>query len=594
MDVVQNEGPFSIVLRTAWGGSWRRFSQPHHVVIAREPARVPDALAEVDAAVRDGSYAAGFVTYEAAAGFGLPVREPDTRLPLVCFGLFNEHGIENLARLPPASAGALGEWTPSVDHDQYMRAIGEIKDRIAAGDTYQINYTFRLTAPFSGDPAAIMHDLQAAQAGHWSAYIDLGDYVICSASPELFFNLEGARLTCRPMKGTWPRGFWPAQDAERGKELRRSAKNRAENVMIVDMTRNDLGRVAETGSVRPVSLFDVERYPLQWQMTSTVEASAEDPSLVTLFAGMFPCGSITGAPKHSSMGVIRELESTPRGIYTGAIGYLSPGGRGHFNVAIRTVVFDRGAGRAEFGVGSGVVWDSVDLDEYEECLLKARMLGAARVASGGAASYVVADPPGFQLLEALLWTPARGFVRIDAHLTRLRGSAECFGFLCDTAEIRSLLNAAVEDLRGPAKLRILLEHDGSVLCEAIDLLRLKEPRRIALAAEPVDRHDVFLYHKTTNRGVYERARASRPEADAVILWNDVGEVADATDSNVVIRRGGVKITPPIECGLLPGIERAKLLASGEIVESRITKAELERAEEIWLINSVRGWMKAEL
>ena len=358
--------------------------------------------------------------------------------------------------------------------------------------------------------------------------------------------------------------------------------------MIADMVRNDLGRVARVGSVRPVSLFDVERYPLQWQMVSTIDAAVNQPSLNRLFGAMFPCASITGAPKHSAMQIIRELESTPRGIYTGAIGYVTPGGRAHFSVAIRTVVIDRAAGIAEFGVGSGVVWDSTDQDEYDECLLKARMLGSARTA--GIAAYIVPDPPDFRLLETIGWTPAAGFALLDAHMDRLRASAACFGFACDVGEVRDLLAGAVEDLRGPAKVRVLLEADGSLLCEAVDLLPLSSPLRVALAPEPVDRHDVFLYHKTTRRAVYDRARASRPEADAVILWNADGEVTEGTDANLVILSNEVKITPPVECGLLPGTSRGALLASGEIAESRITIEQLREADEVWLVNSVRGWM----
>jgi para-aminobenzoate synthetase/4-amino-4-deoxychorismate lyase len=601
---VQNDRTIDIVLRTPWGGPWRRFGRPARVITARDSQDVRAVLQMVDDAVREGSYAAGFVTYEAAGAFGLPVRDVDGALPLVCFGIFPPDNVETLWRLPSSREATLGAWQPSIDHASYVSAIEAIKTRIEAGDTYQINFTFRLTAAFAGDPWAVMRALHAGQAGPWSAYVDTGDRVICSASPELFFSLEGKRLTCRPMKGTWPRGYWPEQDAARGEELRRSEKNRAENIMIVDMVRNDLGRVAGTGSVRPVSLFDVERYPLQWQMTSTVVAAAEQRSLVDVFEAMFPCGSITGAPKHSSMRIIRDLETTPRGIYTGAIGYVSPRGRAHFSVAIRTVVLDRAAGQAEFGVGSGVVWDSVDRDEYDECLLKARVLGSAgpwvrvpeQSPAGGSAgaSYVIGDPPHFRLLETILWTPHGGFTLLDAHLDRLCASAACFGFVCDLDEVRPLIDGVVEDLRGPAKLRVMLEAEGAVVCEAVDLNPLPDPLRVALAADPVDPSNVFLYHKTTSRTVYDYARASRPDADAVILWNEAGLITEATESNIVIARDGVKVTPPVGCGLLPGVKRAELLTSGEIVEAVITKDDLHRADAIWLINSVRGWMRCEI
>jgi para-aminobenzoate synthetase/4-amino-4-deoxychorismate lyase len=580
-----------LLVRTPWHGPWRRFSDPVRIIEVRHVSGVRKALRAIDEAVRAGSYAAGFVTYEAAAAFGLPTGPGDGRLPLVCFGIFPPDRSERLARLPAAGRAEFGDWEPSIDHAAYLEAIRSIKARIEAGDTYQINFTFRLRAAFAGDPMAAMRDLYDAQAGRWSAYAETGDYAICSASPELFYQLENERVICQPMKGTWPRGLWPAQDLARGEALRASAKNRAENVMIADMVRNDLGRVARVGSVRPVSLFDIERYPLQWQMVSTIDAAVNQPSLNRLFGAMFPCGSITGAPKHSSMQIIRELESTPRGIYTGAIGYVTPGGRAHFSVAIRTVVIDRAAGAAEFGVGSGVVWDSVDQDEYDECLLKARMLGGGQPAATPA--YIVTEPPAFRLLETIGWTPDGGFALLDAHMDRLLGSAECFGFACDVDEVRDLLAGAVEDLRGPARVRVLLEADGSVLCEAVDLLPLPSPLRVALAPDPVDRRDLFLYHKTTRRAVYDRARASRPGADAVILWNAEGQVTEATDASIVVGRNGVKVTPPIECGLLPGTLRGALLASGEIVESPVTVDELRGAAEIWLVNSVRGWMRCD-
>jgi para-aminobenzoate synthetase/4-amino-4-deoxychorismate lyase len=299
------------------------------------------------------------------------------------------------------------------------------------------------------------------------------------------------------------------------------------------------------------------------------------------------------------MEIIRELETTPRGIYTGAIGYLSPHGRSHFNVAIRTVVVDRASRHAQFGVGSGIVWDSVDRDEYEECVLKAAMVTgfappASAASAGSAASYVVDDPPGFRLLETMRWTPDGGFALLERHLRRLRESAACFGFVCDIEEVRRLLNDSVQDLRGPAKVRVMLEEDGDVLCEAVDLVAIAEPVRIALAGNPVHKTDVFLYHKTTNRGPYQRARAARPGADAVVLWNEDGQITEATESNLVILRDGVKVTPPVDAGLLPGTMRAELLDSGEIVEGRISIEALSNAERIWLINSVRGWMRAVL
>jgi para-aminobenzoate synthetase/4-amino-4-deoxychorismate lyase len=385
-----------------------------------------------------------------------------------------------------------------------------------------------------------------------------------------------------------PRGLWAAADRQQAERLVTSEKQQAENVMVVEIVRNDLGRVADIGTVQVAALFVAERYPLQWQMTSRVEARTGKGSLLHLYEALFPAGSVTGAPKYSSMGIIRDLETAPRGIYTGAIGYMSPRGRGHFNVAIRTIVIDRRTGLAEFGVGSGVVGDSVERDEYDECLLKASLL-----LTRPPESYAAGPHPDFQLLETIGWAPEAGFTLLDRHLSRLQESAECFGFACDVPEVRALLDTAVADLAGPARLRVLLSRDGAIVCEGADLgAPIGRPLRAALAADPIDPASVFLYHKTTVRDVYEHARASRLDAEAVLLWNPSGEVTEATEANVVVEIGGEIVTPPIECGLLGGTLRAELLATGVIRERPVRVDDLARATSVWLINSVRGWMPA--
>ena len=584
--------PFEVRLRTARGREWRTFREPVRVVRAVRVDEVARCLAEVDRAVRrEGCYAAGFVGYEAAAAFGLPTGtlSPDG-LPLACFGLFHPDSVTSERALPAGGAYHTGPWRASMDRAAYAEAIGRIKARIESGDTYQISFTFRLTAPFAGDPIALLRDLDLAQDGPWGAYVDDGRFAICSASPELFFRVDGDRIECRPMKGTAPRGLWAAADRQQAERLVTSEKQQAENVMIVDMVRNDLGRVADIGTVQVAALFVAEQYPLQWQMTSRVEARTSKRSLLQLFEALFPSGSVTGAPKHSSMGIIHELETAPRGIYSGAIGYMSPRSRGHFNVAIRTIAIDRRTGEAEFGVGSGVVWDSVESDEYDECLLKASIL-----LTRPPGSYAAGPHPDFQLLETIGWAPDAGFARLERHLSRLQESAECFGFSCDVAEVRIVLENAVADLAGPARLRVLLSRDGAIVCEGADLsMPAGRPLRAALAADPIDPASVFLYHKTTMRVLHERARASRPDAEAVLLWNASGEVTEGTEANVVVEIGGEKVTPPIECGLLGGTLRAELLASGEIREGRVQIGDLPRATSLWLINSVRGWMPATL
>ena len=570
-----------LLLRTPWDGPWLSFQNPSAVITACEPGDVRRCLDEAERASRDGFYAAGFVTYEAAAAFGLPVHAPvPGGLPLACFGIFPRENVHRTAAVEFHGDG-FADWTASIDRDEYACAFRRIKEHIASGDTYQLNFTFRLRAPFDGDARALFADLVAAQRGAWSAYVDLGTHAICSASPELFFSLNGGRVECRPMKGTMPRGLTSAADVLQADRLHTSAKNRSENVMIVDLIRNDLGRIARVGSVIVDSLFDVERYPRHWQMTSTVTADVDDTGLAEIFAALFPSGSVTGAPKQRSMEIIRALEPAPRGMYTGAIGMIDPLGRSHFNVAIRSVTIDRTRQQAEFGVGSGIVWESIERNEYDECQIKAAILTTRE--------------PAFRLLETLKWEAESGFVLLDRHLDRLHQSADYFAFRGPIVDVRATLERALSGRARAAKVRVLFAQDGEVECEVLDLGPvLESPLRVALAASPVSAGDVFLYHKTTQRAVYERARASRPDVDAVLLWNEDGEMTEGTETNLVVELDGRRVTPPVECGLLAGTMRAELLARGEIAEERVPKAALARATRMWLINSVRGWMEAEL
>jgi para-aminobenzoate synthetase/4-amino-4-deoxychorismate lyase len=574
-------GPTALV-RTPWHGPWRCFARPDAIFEAYRVADVRPCLSAAEAAVRrTNGFAVGLVTYEAAAAFGLPTRDAaDGSLPLAWFALFQSDQVSSLGAIPTRGSHEAGPWRASISADDYEASIDRIRAHIECGDTYQLNYTWRLSSPFDGDPLSLLAELDAAQRGQWSAYLDLGRHAICSASPELFFLRTGSRIECRPMKGTIRRGLSSAGDRKQAAALHASEKNRAENVMVVDMTRNDLGRIARIGSVTVPSLYDVERYPGHWQMTSTVAAEIDPLPLDEIFAALFPSGSVTGAPQHRSVALLRDLESGPRGAYTGAIGYLTPDAA-HFNVAIRTVDVDREAGRAHFGVGSGVVWDSRARDEYEECLVKASILTRR-------------EPP-FDLLESMAWTPADGFQLLDAHVARMTASAEYFGF--DPIDGDSLPDAVSECVRGweaPQKVRVLRARDGRLRCEAVPLETRSDPITLALASAPVRRDDQFLYHKTTRREVYESARRSRPDADAVLLWNEDGEVTEATEANVVVDFDGRLVTPPVECGLLPGVLRADLLAKGTIVEAPVTREALAGAHAVWLINSVRGWMRAVL
>ncbi|MEA2695258.1 MAG: para-aminobenzoate synthetase / 4-amino-4-deoxychorismate lyase [Acidobacteriota bacterium] len=556
------------------------------VVEAWALADVLPALQGVEAAVALGLHAAGFLAYEAAPAFdsALVVREPDGTLPLLRFAIFRERTLG----CPPSVEEAegefsLGAWSPSVSEQRYAEAIHRIREWIAAGDTYQVNHTFRLRAPFTGDiggEAALYARLVLAQRAAYSAHLRCDDFSILSISPELFFRWVGDALTLRPMKGTRPRGRWPAEDDALAAELLESAKDRAENVMIVDLLRSDAGRVALPGSVEVPRLFEVERYETVHQMTSTVEARTRPGTrLSDLFRALFPSGSITGAPKVRTSHLIAELEDSPRGVYTGAVGFVSPG-EAVWNVAIRTLVIDRRTGTAELGVGSGITYDSDAKAEYRECLAKAEFARRA--------------PNDFHLLETLLWEPDGGLFLLGPHLDRLGESARYFGFPFDREEIARRLAEGVSPGATPLRVRLLLARDGGVSVEVSPLPVSEEPVRVALAGEPVDSREPLLYHKTTRREVYERRAAERPDCGDVLLVNERGEVTESTIANLVVEIGGERLTPPLACGLLPGVFRAELLRRGEIRERVLTPADLRRAEAIWLVSSVRRWRRAVL
>jgi para-aminobenzoate synthetase/4-amino-4-deoxychorismate lyase len=572
-----------VVLRDEAAGRWLRFRQPVATVAAGRVEDVRPRLREVAEAVeRRRLHAAGWVAYEAAPAFdaALAVR-PAGPLPLLWFGLFDA---PEPIELPPASAPAPAGWQPDVAPAAYARAFAEIKRRIRAGDTYQVNYSYRLRRDAgTADPWETFLALVHAQRAPFGAYVAAGPWRLCSASPELFFRLDGTRLETRPMKGTAARGLSSAADRAQLAALLASEKERAENLMILDMARNDLGRVARPGTVQALRLCEPEKYPTVWQLTSAVAAET-DASVAEIFTALFPPASIVGAPKARTMEIIAGLETSPRQAYTGAIGFLAPGRRAQFNVAIRTLLADVRSGRAEYGVGGGVVWDS-DLDaEQAECRAKARILSAP------------ARPP-FDLLETLLWTPADGIRLLDLHLARLRESADYFDFPCDLARVRAALADLVRTFpAAPQRLRLRLAADGTPTLQAAPLAPLASDPffRVALARRPVDRNDVFLYHKTTHRRVYEAAKADFPGHDDVILWNEAGEVTESTIANLAAEIDGALCTPPVACGLLPGVARAELLARGVLRERRLSLDDLRGAPRLFLLNSVRGLVPAVL
>ena len=557
-------------------GGRARFTHPVKIITASSLDEVRPALAAVERAAARGFYAAGFVAYEAAPAFdrALKVRPGVPGLPLVWFGVFERASEEE------AGGGGefrVSEWAPSIGRDAYVRSVEAVREAIARGDTYQVNYTLRLRASFGGDDFAFYERLRAAQRTRFGAYVNAGRFRVLSASPELFFRRRGRRVETRPMKGTAPRGRFKEEDETAAARLAASEKNRAENLMIVDLLRNDLGRVAETGTVSVEELFRVERYPTVFQMTSSVACELrEGVRLPDLFAALFPCGSVTGAPKVSTSRIIAALEDEPRGVYCGAVGFVAPGGDAAFNVAIRTVVVDSEAGGAVYGVGGGVTWDSTPGGEYEEALDKTRVL--------------TERAGGFELLETLRLDET-GYCLLEEHLARLEGSAEYFDFRVSVAGAREALRRHADEHGGGGarRVRLLVSADGGVGVESEPLGETPPaPRRVALALTPVDSRDRFLFHKTTRRGVYDARRAERPGVFDVLLWNERGELTEFTNGNLVVELDGGRWTPPRESGLLAGTLRAELLRRGEVSERVLTRDDLSRAERVWFVNGVRG------
>lgn len=571
-------------LRDARTGRWLLFSRPHAVIVANRPEEVGDCLREVERLVsRYGGAAAGYLAYEAAPGCdsALPVH-PDPAFPCLSFGVYPQ---PVPFTLPPVCTPLPSlNWQPTVTKEDYDRAIAKVQAYIAAGDTYQVNYTYRLRTPSSHDP---WHLFATLAGGHeppeYGGFLQTPDWAIVSLSPELFFRREGDTISSIPMKGTISRGLTVAEDLRQAERLANCAKNRAENVMIVDMVRNDLTRIAKPESVHTTDLFALHRYPTLWQMVSTVSARTTAP-LADIFAALFPAASITGAPKNRTMAIIRELETAPRRIYAGTLGFFLPDGRSQFNVAIRTLLVDRHRGVAEYGVGGGITADSTADDEWQETRIKSLICRGRQ--------------PEFSLLETLLWTPEQGYAYLAEHLHRLLGSAAYFAYPCSETALRAALDMAASGFGSDhQRVRLLLDREGRLQTETTPFNPTDGHRtvRVALAPEPIDEGDVFLYHKTTRRELYERLRAAcGPETEDVLLYNRRGEVTETTIANVVVTIDGVEVTPPVHCGLLAGTCRQHLLAAGRLTERILTIEELRNLGTFSLINSVRGRYPAQL
>lgn len=593
------------LLRDADSGRWLRYDDPVDVLSAVTPGDVPDILEEAERrSRRERLHAVGFVTYEAASGFDTALTTlPPGILPPAWFALFRSSAPVSLA--PPAAGATLPfVWSPDLSSDEYLNTIDRIREYIASGDTYQVNFTYRLRSAFDGSDANLPQRLFTAMtagqgagfAAGYGALLETDAWAICCASPELFFTRHGRRLTCRPMKGTAPRGADEQEDADRAHWLRGSAKNRAENLMITDMVRNDIGRIADTGSVHTADLFELERYPTVWQMTSSVHADS-DAGVARIFRALFPAASITGAPKRRTMQIIHEIEQSQRDIYTGALGVIHPNGNAQFNVSIRTALLDKARGQALYGVGGGIVWDSDPAEELEETRTKSHILrppaSPIPVQAASAAPMAAANGDDFALLETLLWEPDGGYFLLEQHLGRLGRSARYFGRPVHWQAVHDSLENLARGLPDvPHRVRLLVGPGLHVQVGASMLSTSPAPARVALTRAAVAvLGNPFICHKTTRRQVYDRAlqeaRALIPEADDAVLVNERGEVTESTIANLVVNLDGTLLTPPLSSGLLAGIYRQYLLDSG-IVQERVLKPDHVRsARAVYLANSVR-------
>jgi para-aminobenzoate synthetase/4-amino-4-deoxychorismate lyase len=580
----------NLVLDFADDGGLRQrlcFTNPVEVIVAKSLSEVRPALRDVEQAAKNSFYSVGYVSYEAAPAFDSAlVAQDGAQMPLVWFAIFQEPTdaamLERSGSTHHPSDDCDQNWEPSVSRDSYRRNISLIRDGIARGDTYQVNYTMRLRGEREGDPFAFYERLRQAQRSRYCAYLDIGSHQILSASPELFFRRIGNRIVMRPMKGTAPRGQWTEEDDCLEAQLTASEKDRAENVMIVDLVRSDLGRIAETGSVRVASLFDIERYPTVFQMTSTIEATLRnETTLDEIFAAVFPSGSVTGAPKASAMKLITELEDSPREIYCGAIGLVKPGGDCLFNVAIRTMIIDTETGTAEYSVGGGITWESTADGEYQETLTKAKVL--------------THEPAAFQLLETMKLEDGKYFL-MERHLDRLANSARFFDVPLKMASVIQALTAHAKEYCCEARrVRLLVSFDGEIEIQSEKYEEVRDgPLHVKLATKPISRRNRMLYHKTTDRNSYEERLVDPIDAFDTLLWNESNELTEFTRGNLVVEMDGKLWTPPVDCGLLPGTLRAALLDSGEISERVIRKDQLAGAIRVWFLNRMRGWVAVDL
>jgi len=560
--------PFHALQRTDNNGNatWVTFSDEVAVIEVVELSEVLPALRELEDAQSKGLHAVGWIAYEAAPAFdsSLQVHPTISGQPLLRFTLYKTQNEGLLYR--EGNEYDFSTPKPSLNQDEFTKAITCIHEAIAAGETYQVNFTYPMYGTYTGDPWTWFRKLRLAQSAQHQAYFEEKDQIVISLSPERFFKHQGDHIFCKPMKGT----------ARPGEEslLKKSEKDRSENIMIVDMIRNDLGKIAIKGSVKSESLFEVESYPSVVQMTSTVSAKGSS-SPVDWLCALFPCASITGAPKKQTMKWINQLESGPRGIYTGCIGGFYGDGVTEFNVAIRTAILQPESNTFRYHSGCGIVWDSKPEDEYRESILKSAVL--------------THETKPFSLIETMRWEPGKGIELWPYHRKRLLRSAAAIGVEVDLEKLDGLISQLEFPKLG--KIRLTLSEAGKLEVEKSPLPLTKEPLSFNVDTEITLSSHLELKHKTTRREIYKAARKRHPKVDETLLINENRELMEFSIGNLVWTQNGKAYTPPLSSGFLPGVARAAALDQGKVEERTCRLEDLENAEEIYLINGLRGWVK---
>jgi para-aminobenzoate synthetase/4-amino-4-deoxychorismate lyase len=564
------------------GATPRLYSQPTEIILAHDLDEISPALERVRAGLRAGRHAAGYLAYEAGHAFdpklAASARQGDG--PLLCFGLFDGYETPDLPSLLPSADGAyVGAIRPHIDQASYDAAALRVRDHLFAGDFYQANLTFGCDVAVAGDPLALYARLRRPAKAGWGGAILLDDAAIISLSPEQFFTIHQGIIEARPMKGTAPRCADPEVDQAVAKELVADEKQRAENLMIVDLMRNDLARVSVPGSVEVPELFAVETYPTVHQMVSRITARLRaECDAIDVIRTIFPCGSVTGAPKVAVIEALTRLEPEPRGAYTGSMGWIEPGGDAAFNVLIRTLEWRGGATHARLGLGSGLVVDSVPRDEWAECLLKG--------------DFVRREAQEFDLIETMGFDPSEGIVELERHLDRMRNSAADLDFKFDRHAARNELQAATFGRKQRAMVRLLLSRTGAM---AIQVKRYDDPDdvpvSVAVRPLPVDPSDFRLRYKTTDRRFLDEARKGERAYETVFI-DPQGQLTEGSRTNIFVERGGKLMTPPLTRGIMPGILRAKLIEEGKAEEGDLTPDDL--GEGFYIGNIVRGLIPAKL